>query len=592
MKKLLLVIIILVACQVQLSAQRKDSVFASTILPLPLSTRVVVPRATGLWLFQSNSMLETDFLLQKKQEYSFDNLLNIKNYSVNNTQSLALLGQSKENEPTLILMDLKSKRKEIYQKTLPEGKYYDIALLNNNQIISLAEIADTLQLQKLNNKGEVIWSTPFQAPKNIQDAKLLATTNKGFVCTIAGQVWAFDEAGRQIWHFDTGKETTAWIKMANLKNGNLLLLGTGSSVSFGAKDFDAKVMEVDAKTGNQLWLKSFGEPSLTDAALDVIEQTNGNLWVLLQENTQAAIVEINTIQDAKRIGVLPKPVEKDNAQFGYLQLLALGNEKYGVVGLNQGNDAKMGVTSAFIQTWETKTKPKPSNLKKGNLYGIAIGVEQPNLKYTSNDAVQLAKSFTKLQGISYDTVRFEAKTKLEQTTTTQVASSIERMTYEWKPQADDWVIVFISGLAKTQNGESRILGSDYDEAAPRSTSLSLKTILNDLNQMNGNKLVLLDAEIKSEKFDEKQYPNTHILVASQDKQKVYENVEWQHGAFTKVLLSAIDGKADTDNDGKLYLSELYAYLSEQVPVLVREKQNTTQQPTWILRGKDVVLMEK
>jgi hypothetical protein len=378
----------------------------------------------------------------------------------------------------------------------------------------------------------------------------------------------------------------------NGKSKKWLLLGTCSSLSFDAKDFDARVMEVDAKTGKQLWLKSFGEPSLPDAALDVVEQTNGNLWIMLQENTQAAIVEISTKHDAKRIGILSKPVAKDNAQFSYSQLLVLGNDKYGVVGLNQGNDAKMGVSSAYMQTWETKTKPKPSNFKKGNLYGVAIGVEQPNLKYTSNDAQQLAKSFTKLQGISYDTVRFEVKTKLEQTTITQVASLIERMTYEWKPQADDWVIVFISGLTKTQNGESRILGSDYDEAAPRSTSISLKTILNDLNQINGNKLVLLDAEIKTDKFDEKKYLNTHILAASQDKQKVYENADWQHGAFTKVLLAAIDGKADTNNDGKLYLSELYAYLSEQVPILVRDKQNATQQPTWLLRGKDMVLVEK
>lgn len=591
MKKLLLVIIAFVVCQVQLSAQRIDSVFASTTFPLPLSTQVVVPTATGLWLFQSNYLIETDFGLQKKQEYNFDNLLSIKNYSVNKAQSLALLGQSKENEPTLILTDLKSKRKDIYQKTLVKGKYYDIALLNNNQIISLAEIADTLQFQKFNNKGEVIWNLPFQAPKNIQDAKLLTTPNKGFVCTIAGQVWAFDEAGRQIWLLDSGKEATAWMKMVNLKNGNLLLLGTGSSVSFDAKDFDARVMEVDAKTGKQLWVKSFGEPSHTEVALDVVEQTNGNLWILMQENTQAAIIEINKKQDAKRVGVLPKPFVKDNTQFVYSQLL-MSNETYSVVGLNQGNDPKMGVSYAFMQTWETKTKPKPSNIKKGNLYGVSIGVEQPNLKYTSNDAQQLAKVFMNLQGIGFDTVRFDVKTKLEQTTTTKIASSIERMTYEWKSQADDWVIVFISGLAKTQNGESRILGSDYDEAAPRSTSFSLKTILNDLNQMSGNKLVLLDAEIKTDKLDEKQYPNIHFLVASQDKQKVYENADWQHGAFTKALLEAIDGKADTNNDGKLYLSELYAYLSEQVPILVREKQNTTQQPTWLLRGKDVVLVEK
>ena len=63
---------------------------------------------------------------------------------------------------------------------------------------------------------------------------------------------------------------------------------------------------------------------------------------------------------------------------------------------------------------------------------------------------------------------------------------------------------------------------------------------------------------------------------------LYEDPEWENGSFTKAIKEAFENKevngkngliaADQNGDGILYMNELYDFLHERVPAIVRTKR--------------------
>ena len=72
------------------------------------------------------------------------------------------------------------------------------------------------------------------------------------------------------------------------------------------------------------------------------------------------------------------------------------------------------------------------------------------------------------------------------------------------------------------------------------------------------------------------------LTASAGNERSEEDERWGHGAFTKSLLEALDGRADTSGDGLVTLRELFRYTQETVPQLTEGRQNPTAAPEELL----------
>jgi len=72
------------------------------------------------------------------------------------------------------------------------------------------------------------------------------------------------------------------------------------------------------------------------------------------------------------------------------------------------------------------------------------------------------------------------------------------------------------------------------------------------------------------------------LTASAGNEQSEEDEQWGHGAFTKSLLEALDGGADTSGDGFVTLRELFRYAQETVPKLTEGRQNPTAAPEELL----------
>ena len=140
-----------------------------------------------------------------------------------------------------------------------------------------------------------------------------------------------------------------------------------------------------------------------------------------------------------------------------------------------------------------------------------------------------------------------------------------------------------------------IQGSNFDDAAMKATSVSYQDIIVNLSQMQCKKLVLIDAcfsgginkeekqqEVQSinDKIKEagKRQPGLVTITSSTGEQPSYEDAEWQNGSFTEAILEAFE-KGDYNRDGVVSLSELYKYINQRIPELVRTQKGQAQNPT-------------
>jgi hypothetical protein len=72
------------------------------------------------------------------------------------------------------------------------------------------------------------------------------------------------------------------------------------------------------------------------------------------------------------------------------------------------------------------------------------------------------------------------------------------------------------------------------------------------------------------------------VTASAGNEKSEEDEAWGHGAFTKSLLEALDGRADATGDGLVTLHEVVRYVRAAVPKLTEGRQNPTAAPEELL----------
>ena len=67
--------------------------------------------------------------------------------------------------------------------------------------------------------------------------------------------------------------------------------------------------------------------------------------------------------------------------------------------------------------------------------------------------------------------------------------------------------------------------------------------------------------------------NVTVLTSSTAKELSREDENWNHGAFTRVLLDALGGDVDESHTGLVSMSDLTRYISTRVPALTDGKQH-------------------
>jgi hypothetical protein len=250
--------------------------------------------------------------------------------------------------------------------------------------------------------------------------------------------------------------------------------------------------------------------------------------------------------------------------------------------------------------------------QKPKLYIFSVGVPGHGLEFTSQDAAAIAESFKSQNGPNalFDDVDIRLLNTDALTTYKSIKKAVGSLIDVEKVQEQDLILVFISshGFVYPKGNSFIIEQSDYENGLATTGLEFRKDILEPLATVNCKKLYLIDAchsgGISSgAKGDQslatalRQWDNARsgdrFIVSSAENEFSYELKSKGHGAFTQAILEAFRNEwfmipgnpnaihADKNDDKVLTLSELYAFLSVRVPVLIKEEQKSNQNPVKI-----------
>ena len=243
------------------------------------------------------------------------------------------------------------------------------------------------------------------------------------------------------------------------------------------------------------------------------------------------------------------------------------------------------------------------NTAKPNLYVLAVGVNKYRdkslwLNYAVPDATSIADSFRGIKGNLYQSVNVTTVFDGD-VTSSGIATAFNSIA--GKVSADDVFIFYLSGHGTTHtDGDYYFIPVDFRfrnaQSVPE-TAVSKHFITEQLSKIKAQKtLVMLDtcnsgafistgARGMAEKtaIDRlSRATGQATIAASSDTQSAMEGYNG-HGIFTYVILEGLSGKADTNKDGYVSLSELSSYAEEKVPDYSYAKWGYEQYPQVDLR---------
>lgn len=174
---------------------------------------------------------------------------------------------------------------------------------------------------------------------------------------------------------------------------------------------------------------------------------------------------------------------------------------------------------------------------------------------------------------------------------------------------DDTVVIYLAGHGVTADGDYHFLPwetrySNFDALIEQ--GLSAERLRQMLAAITARKvLVLLDtcsagrfSLVKGRAIDDKasidrlqRVSGRAMIAAAADEQMALEG-EGQHGVFTFVLLRALEGAADKNEDGVVSVGEIADYIDAQVPAITQRKWGYEQFPMMETRGSAFALVRR
>lgn len=285
-------------------------------------------------------------------------------------------------------------------------------------------------------------------------------------------------------------------------------------------------------------------------------------------------------------------------------------EKLGNVSLKQtsSSDVRLGQNLQLIEgenRWEVEVKlpnqrPVRSKLLtvnwlsgKPNLYIVCAGISS-NLAYTQNDAKAVFQLFKSQAGHLFGSVEGILLVCKDRTDRAFMGTVLEDLKNRGlRPQ--DVLIVFFSGHGQVGASGFGLIGSNNTSSLKYSLLNYQEDIIMNLQELSCKRLILMDAchsgaalGMKSNDLQQvqdaisKTPPQIITISSSSGDETSFEDKAWEHGAFTKVLLEGLNGKADKNpRNGSVTVQELKDYLVDEVPLLVNQQLKKPQHPRLI-----------
>jgi hypothetical protein len=235
------------------------------------------------------------------------------------------------------------------------------------------------------------------------------------------------------------------------------------------------------------------------------------------------------------------------------------------------------------------------------LHLLTVGISAYNedyakdlrLHYADRDAHDLASAIVNTQEGLYS--RVDAQALLDKDATRGgILRGLQTLRSEMeRGSGNDLAVVHFSGHGAMVDGTLYLLPYDTDArdaVGIKTSALSVDAFKSELVEIakHGRVLVLLDAchsgatslDGSAKAVDatvlrhELAAANITVLTSSTGQEVSFEDDKWQHGAFTRALLDALnDPTADTDRVGLINAAALAHYVARDVSSLTAGKQN-------------------
>ena len=228
------------------------------------------------------------------------------------------------------------------------------------------------------------------------------------------------------------------------------------------------------------------------------------------------------------------------------------------------------------------------------LYVVAIGIgdyddeKLPDLKFTHKDAADFSKAIAKKRGLPYEEV--QVKTLCDDEATQ--GDIFEALSWLKEVSSPSDVCIFYYAGHGYRDEKDRFFFVPYGAHVDKDWEcVSAQSFRDKANEIDGKFIVFLDAcysaallngsrSAVTDHFLEqlRSAKNGMMLYASSESDtKSKEDPEWQNGAYTHVLVDALNGAAKEDGDEGLSTDKLDKFLYNKV----KEITKGTQKPIWV-----------
>jgi hypothetical protein len=227
----------------------------------------------------------------------------------------------------------------------------------------------------------------------------------------------------------------------------------------------------------------------------------------------------------------------------------------------------------------------------GTLHVLAVGINRyadaaiPALRYAVPDAEAIANVFkTQGGGKPYAGVKVKLLTDNEAT-----VSNMKFALRELKDTAteNDVAVIFLSGHGlRDKGGNFYFAAHDVDRKNLPMTALDWRDFTAALREVRAKRVLVLadtchaggivgDEAASVEALAVKINKEAHrlVFVSCGGREVAIGREDWGHGAFTKALLEALSGQADTDKNGSITFRELRDYVPDRVTALTDNRQH-------------------
>jgi len=223
------------------------------------------------------------------------------------------------------------------------------------------------------------------------------------------------------------------------------------------------------------------------------------------------------------------------------------------------------------------------------LYILAVGVsdyQDTNLKltYPAKDAGDFTKAIGAQKGKLYKDVQMTVLTN-DKATRDNIMDGLDWL--QRQVTQSDVAVLFFAGHGMNDPGTGQFYYLPYNANlnAIKRTMVANTDIMSTLDSLAGKRLLFIDscnsANISGSKNHlrgamdiaqirrefESAGQGAAVFAAASGKQGAQENESWGNGAFTKAILEALDGRADTRKTGRITITMLNAYITERVKEL-------------------------